>query len=266
MRSPGAAFDLRASMTQELNAALEELESCERGAKALHQCRVRLKKARSLGRLGQAVAPGLAAVFNDTAQVVMRQLGQARDLAALADTARMLADKADRKRAPALIEIGNALQSAHERSPQLDIDGVRAGIRDLVALAQVWPAPSSRQIRSGAARLAKRARRARRRGCGAVEDQLRHIWRKREQSRLFAAMLLGRAWSGVRQRKKSHALTHLLGLERDARLLLERIEHGAALGHDSDASRRVKRTLRKYRARLRKRADKLGARLQAAGA
>ena len=142
MRSPGAAFDLRAALTQELNAAMEELESRESGPNALHQCRLRLKRARALGRLGQAVAPGLAAVFNDTARAVMHQLGQARELAALADVARKLADNTDGKNAAALSAIASVLHSQHDRAPPLDLESVRAGIRDLIALAQVWPAPS----------------------------------------------------------------------------------------------------------------------------
>lgn len=262
MRSPGVAFDLRAAMTQELNAALEELESRANEAKTVHQCRLRLKKARALGRLGQGVAPGLAAVFNDTAQTVMRHLGQARDHTALADIARKLANKTGHRSATALIEVANGLHSAHEQAPPLDLDNVRAGIRDLIALAQVWPEPSARQIRTGAARLAKRARRAHRRATHAAEPHRRHDWRKREQSRLFAAMLLDRAWPRVRRRKDSKALTHVLGLERDAWLLLERIEHEPALGPDIEPA---KRTLRKYCARLRKRANKLGAGLHAAG-
>lgn len=266
MRSPGAAFDLRAALTQELNAAMEQLESRESGPNALHQCRLRLKKARALGRLGQAVAPGLAAVFNDTARAVMRQLGQARDLPAIADIARKLADKTDGKNAAALSAIADALHSQHDQAAPLDLESVRAGIRDLIALAQVWPAPSSRQVRAGASRLSKRARRARKHACGAEEAQHRHVWRKREQDRLFAATVLKRAWPTKRRRKSASALTHALGLERDAWLLLERIEREPALWPDAEMAKRAQRALRKYGARQRARADKLGARLNADGA
>ncbi|HYD71906.1 MAG TPA: CHAD domain-containing protein, partial [Candidatus Binatia bacterium] len=96
MRSPGSAFDLRAAMALELNAAMEELDS-RGGPKALHRCRVRLKRARALARLGEVVAPGLASVFNESARSVMRTLAQAHDLVALADTARLLAETANDK-------------------------------------------------------------------------------------------------------------------------------------------------------------------------
>jgi hypothetical protein len=140
MRSPGAAFDLRATMTQELNAALEELDAGS-GPKAMHRCRVRLKRARAVGRVGRSVAPGLAAVFNDSARTVMRQLGQARDLTALADTARTLAVKARRKNAPGLLHAADALETARLHLPERDLETIRAGIRDLIALAQVCPSP-----------------------------------------------------------------------------------------------------------------------------
>jgi hypothetical protein len=264
MRSPGAAFDLRALMTQELNAALEELDAAE-GPKAVHRCRVHLKRARALARVGKPVAPGLAAVFNDSARTVMRTLAQGRDLAALADTARLLAETTKEKSAQALATTAEALDAS--RSALLDLDGsaVRAGIKDLLALAQVWPEPSARQIRDGAKRIAKRARRARRRGRGAEEPALRHEWRKREKDRLYAATLMAQAWPVERRRKQGQALGHLLGLERDALLLIERLEAEPALAGGVSEAARARRVLYKYSARLRRRADRLGARLHAGG-
>ena len=48
MRSPGAAFDLRAALTQELSAAIEEIDTPIPRPAAVHRCRVRLKRARAL--------------------------------------------------------------------------------------------------------------------------------------------------------------------------------------------------------------------------
>jgi hypothetical protein len=263
MRSPGAAFDLRAAMTQELNAALEELDAAENGAKALHRCRVRLKRARSLARVGKVVAPGLASVFNESARSVMRALAQAHELSALADTARLLAETTTDKNTEALIATADALDAARHAVPELDRQSVRIAIKDLVALAQVWPDLSARQIRVGAKRIAKRARRLRRRGRGAQDATLRHEWRKREKDRFYAALLLEHAWPGRRRRKRIGALGHLLGLERDAVLLVERLDAEPTLAGDASNAARARRVLRKYGARLRKRADRLGQRLQA---
>jgi len=195
----------------------------------------------------------------------MRQLGKARDLTALADTARLLAETADHRGAAGLIHAADALETARLQLPQLDLDTVRAGIRDLLALAQVWPEPSARQIRAGAKRIATRARRTRRRGCAAVDTTLRHNWRKREKDRLYAASLLDEAWPGPRRKKTSATLSHLLGMERDVLLLSQRLADEPALAGDEETAARVQRALRKYSRRLRKRADKLGDRLHAGG-
>lgn len=264
MRSPGAAFDLRAAMTQELNAAMEELDS-HGGPSELHRCRVRLKRARALARLGRVVAPGLASVFNESARSVMQTLAQAHDLVALANTARLIAETVSHKKAEALVGAADALDAARDALPDFDSHGVRAGIKDLVALAQVWPEPSARQIREGAKRIAKRARRTRRRGRRAAEASLRHEWRKREKDRLYAVMLMEGAWPRRRRRKQSEILGHLLGLERDALLLIERLDAEPSLAGDPSNSTRARRALSKYCGSLRKRADKLGGALQADG-
>ena len=262
MRSPGASFDLRAAMTQELSAALEELDA-EGGPKALHRCRVRLKRARALARVGKVVAPGLASVFNESARSVMRTLAQVHDLSALADTARLIAETAEDKNAEALVSCADALDAAREALPALDIQSVRVGIKDLMALAQVWPEPSARQIRAGARRIAKRARRSRRRTRGTDELAMRHKWRKREKDRFFAAVLMDEAWPGRRRRKQGETLGHLLGLERDALLLIERLGAEPRLAGNASSATRARSALRKYCSRLRKRADKLGDRLHA---
>jgi hypothetical protein len=87
MRSPAPAFDLRAALSQEMQAALDELDRSGGRPEGVHLCRVRIKRARALARVGRTCAPGLASVFNDSARQAMRALGRARDSAALADAA-----------------------------------------------------------------------------------------------------------------------------------------------------------------------------------
>jgi hypothetical protein len=248
-------------MTRELNEALEELNPSNDEPKALHRCRVRLKRARALGQVGKPVAPGLAAVFAESARTVARQLGRARASAALAETARTTAEAAGHRAATALIKTAESLDCMRAEDAALDLDRVRAGIRDLLALAQVWPQPSPRQIRAGAKRIGARAYNARRRGLGANKAALRHRWRKREQERLVAARLLHHAWPGRRWRKKGEELTHLLGLEHDAAVLLDRLESEPMLAGDPDAARRARRALHKRCAKLKRRADRAAVRL-----
>lgn len=265
MRSPGTAFDLRVVLTQELNAALKELDAIGEDGKAVHRCRVRLKRARALARVGRSVAPGLADVFNDTARAVMRTLALARDLSAMADTARMLAEITDERASQALKTTAEALDSARAQLPAIDLESVRLGIRDLLALAQVWPAPSSRQLRAGAKRLIVRARVARRHGRRTDKASLRHEWRKREKDRLFAATLMDGAWPRKRKRKQTATLGHVLGLERDALLLIERLTITPELAGAPPADAEAQRVLRTHRKRLRRKANLLGAHVRAAG-
>ncbi|MBI3438606.1 MAG: CHAD domain-containing protein, partial [Proteobacteria bacterium] len=158
MRSPSSNFDLRTALSDEVRGALAELEHNNGSGKAIHACRVRLKRARSLARVGYAFAPGLSAVFNDSARGIMRSLAEARNLAALAKAARMLAKRSKRRAAESLKAASRALEEAREQAAAVDLEAVNAGLRDLLALAQVWPEPSARQVKRGARRVARRAR------------------------------------------------------------------------------------------------------------
>ena len=266
MRSPAAAFDLRAALTEELQAAVEELEASPSQPKAVHRCRVRVKRARALARIGRAGAPGLAGVFNDTARGVMRTLAQGRDVVALAEAARAFAKKEGKKTAAALVAVADALEEERLRAPGLNMEGARAGLKDLLALALVWPEASPRQIRRGADRIARRARRARRRGFEAKAAAPRHEWRKREKDRYFAALLLGEAWPRARRRKLGEKLGDMLGHERDARLLLDRLVAEPDLAGEGKAPARALKALAARCRKFSDKADALGQELHAAGA
>jgi len=258
MRSPGAAFDLRAALTQELSAAIEELDTLTPKPAAVHRCRLRLKRARALARVGKAGAPGLSTVFNDSARAVMLSLAKTRELTALADTARAIAKGEKRKTAQALIAAAEALEAERDALPRLDVEAARAGIRDLMALAQVWPEPSVRQVRKGAKQVARKARVMFAMGAEAKSAPVRHEWRKREKDRFFAAALLEDAWPGRGQRRRSERLGDVLGKERDAMLLAQRLE--ATLGAGK-AARRAREALEVRAGTLRRRANRLGRKL-----
>jgi hypothetical protein len=268
MRSPAPAFDLRAALTDEVERALVELTQTPLSMKAVHRCRVHLKRARALARVGRACAPGLSAVFNESARSVMHALSQARDLSALAQSARYLSKREGRKVGKALTCVADNLEAAVAALPPPPAVQIRMGVRDLLALAQVWPEASPRQIEKGAARVARRARHARRNGRGARETALRHEWRKREKDRFYAVDMLGKAWPEDRPRRRlrSAALGHVLGEERDLLLLMARIEATPTLAGDDKAAARALKALSKRRAKLAKRGDEMGARLHAGSA
>ncbi len=265
MRSPAPAFDLRAALSDEIERALSELSEAPLQMKAVHKCRVHLKRARALARVGRACAPGLSAVFNESARSVMNALSQARDLTALSQSAHYLAKRSRGKAAKALARVAESLDAARAALPPPRAEQIRTSVNDLLALARVWPEASPRQIEKGAARVARRARRARRNGRGALEASLRHEWRKREKDRFYAVDLLGKAWPEDRPRRRlrSAALGHVLGEERDVLLLMERIAAAPSLAGDEKAAKRALKTLRRRRLKLAKRGDDMGARLHA---
>lgn len=262
MRSPAPTFDLRAALTRELNNALGQLDHSAVTPKSVHRCRVHIKRARALARVGRACAPGLAAVFNESARATMRTLAHARELNALAEAAEAAGEKADKKCAVALAALAQSLTRSNLALDAPDIQGARANLKDLLALAQVWPEASPRQVRKGAERIARRARRARRRGLYCNHPELLHDWRKREKDRLYSAELLGDAWPYRRSRKLSEKLTAILGEVRDTRLLHDRIEASTLSCGSAKADRRALSALEQRCEKLHKRADGLGEKLR----
>ncbi|MEZ5961450.1 MAG: CHAD domain-containing protein [Hyphomonadaceae bacterium] len=262
MRSPGQAFDLRAALSEELRGAIEELETVHSDPKSVHRCRVRVKRARALARIGNACAPGLSSVFVDSARSLMRNLALARDPAALSEAALSAGSQSGKRTAHAFTTVANSIDETAASHPSLNLEAARAGLKDLLALAQVWPEASHRQIKRGAKRLDRRARRARRRGLSSLDPVRRHQWRMREKDRLLAATILDEAWPGKRRRKTSEKVCEALGGERDALLLMERLVAEPELAGDERDLRRALKTLNRLRGKLARRANTLAARLR----
>lgn len=262
LRSPGPAYDLRAAMSQELRSAIDELADTPSDPRALHRCRVHVKRARALARVGHACAPGLSAVFNDTARSLMRALGRVRDMNAISEAARTIARKANKKAARSLTAIASVLDTELAAAPPLNLEAARSGLKDLLALAMVWPEASQRQIKRGARRVLRRARRARLRGVEARDVAHRHEWRKRAKDRFYAATMLGQHWPARRARKLGEELGDVLGRERDALLLIDRLKANPSLAGSEKSTRRALKTLQKRHKRLTRRANKIGARMQ----
>lgn len=263
LRPSGPSFDLRAAMSQELRDAFTALAAANDDSAALHRCRVHVKRARALARVGHACAPGLSSVFNDTARTLMRQLAHARDLAALGEAARAATRKSGGKRRAALRAVAEQLETERLAAPPVDVGSARTALKDLLALAMVWPEASPRQIKRGAKRVVRRDRAAYAKGRSSKRPQRRHQWRKRAKDRYFAAELMRHAWPMARRRKLSERLGDALGKERDVLLLMDRLQDAAGRDGESKTSSRAIKALKVRRKRLSKRADKLGERLYA---
>lgn len=261
MRTPGPAFDLRAALSEELRAAQSHLEALPLDPKSVHQCRVRIKRARALARVGGVCAPGLSEVFLDAARGLMRNLARARDPAALAQAARLTARKCGKRKSAALNRIAEQIETTSNAAQSMNLDAARAGLKDLLALAQVWPEASSRQIRKGALKLDQRARAARNAGIASDDQRLRHRWRGREKDRYYAADILGDAWPGKRRRQTAEKIAAKLGDERDSLLLIEKLAAEGAASVESKSAKRAFNALNRRRAKSARRADALAARL-----
>ena len=89
MRGTAEAFDLRAALQAELAAAQDALALSDT-AQAVHRCRVSVKRARALARVGAIGAPGLAGLFNDAARALMALALSAIPVALLAASNRQV--------------------------------------------------------------------------------------------------------------------------------------------------------------------------------
>lgn len=263
MRSPDSAFDLRAALVEEVQTAVEIFESDPTAPKTIHRSRVALKRARTLAAVGSVGAPGLADVFDNGARAIMRAFAISRDNWTLERTARAMSRKVSKKARRELRDLADRAEAFQRTATPLNIEATRAGLKDLLAIAQVWPEATARQVERGVRQVVRRARRTWRR---ARHDDThgRHAWRKHEKARLYAASLLSDAWprNRRRRRKRNAQLAERLGDERDLTLLMARL----TADHPVNGGPHALRDLRRIRKRLRRRIKKLGRQLHADGA
>lgn len=254
---PARTFDWKAALVAEIEAAGRALADADHD-QAIHLTRVRLKRVRTLARLGGAHG------ISRSARALKYALSGWRDLAALENAARSTAIGARRKGAAALIDIAARLSQARLTLGAPAVEDLAAAIdklrHDAVALADIAPAT----VTKGARRIAHDARRAWRRAAQSSNVDARHRWRRREKDRLYAAALLGDAWTTKRRRRLNDALGETLGQERDARLLLTRLK--AEPAPHSPAAKAARRALKRAIRKLARKADRLGVRLHRGGA
>jgi hypothetical protein len=236
--------------------------------KSIHSCRVHLKRARALARMGRDAAPGLCGVINESARDIMHLLSEARDLSALAKAARELGETSGAKARRALQTCASALDQEREALTPPQAGDVRAALRGLLSLAQVWPETTEKHIKLGAERIAWRAREAYRDGAEAKRAELRHAWRKREKDRLYAVDLLDDEWpqNFPKRRASSRALSDCLGREREILLLSDRLKSDPHLAGGLEDARYALSVCAQQKRQSRKKARKLGAKLHRGGA
>ncbi len=249
-------FSWKAALLAEIEAAAIALADADPEL-ATHQTRVRLKRVRMLARLGGADT------VSRTARALKYTLAGWRDLTALENAARDTAATARKKAAAALVDIAARLSQARVTLGRPAVEDLGAALAQLKQDATALPELSTRDIRKGAKRIAKDARRAWRRAARTRDIDARHRWRRREKDRLYAATIMATDWPIKGRRRLNDALGDLLGRERDARLLLARLKCEPA--PHSAAAKSARRALRRAIRKLSRSADDLGARLHRGG-
>jgi hypothetical protein len=258
-------IDVKRALIAQVRAGAEAFAQLA-PARAVHAGRVRLKRTRAIARLCVLAAPWTARRLNGLARTLMHSLSAVRDLDALNAAALDLADAHAGKARKGLLALAQDLAQARAKVAPIDIAKAAAGARDLLGLSRALPAVDAADLQAGLARIVKRARKAfkRARSAGRGDAEARHAWRKRVKDRLYAQDLVGRAaWpSGAPWRRAlTQRLAETLGEERDARLLLERLEAQPPAGLKQRRWRAAKRALRRTIKRHARNADRLGARL-----
>jgi CHAD domain-containing protein len=242
---------LRAAMREQLDDAVRRLRD-DRGedpAKAVHEARKDLKKARSLLRLARPELP--RAVYrreNTVLRDTGRSLSGARDADVLVETVADLGEHFPGQLPETQFQAlgaGLAAEAARARATEGD-DAADAAVVALDAVAARmgdWPLGGCDQQT-----LVKGATRAYERGRTALADVEKaptvehlHELRKRVKDLWYHGRLLEEAWPRVvkAQAKAAHDLADLLGDDHDLAVLAERVEGGVELGSgaalDTDA-------------------------------
>jgi CHAD domain-containing protein len=250
-------FALGPAIRQELTQAAAALADAD-PTRAVHQGRVRLKRARALARLAAPSLDGPARAFNAAARTVLARLSAARDLDALEACARGLMHRARAAQAEGLALLIRHIAHTRAAMPAPNITDALDGVAGLAGACAEWPVLNESAVRLGVARMTRRAGRSFLRALDRTNEERRHDWRKREKDRAYAIELLGLAWpSGVkRRRRRAKRLATALGAERD--VLLLRAYARTLAGEDRAKVKPALRLLTRQHRRLAAQADRLG--------
>ena len=239
-----------------LDSALDELSGRAGNdtATAVHEARKDLKKLRALVRLVQADSRWNTR-FRDTA----RRLAGRRDADVLLET---LDDLVKSGEVPKKAVRGLRKELAHEAGREAETSEIAMAQAELtLARAEVDAlAPetdSFKALRPGLQKIYGDGRAAYRVARKNPSTESLHEWRKRVKDLWYSATILRSAWPAMMSElaAEAHVLSDLLGEDHDLAMLAQR-----ATGKKR---KELRRAIAKRRARLRKRALKIGKRLYA---
>jgi CHAD domain-containing protein len=240
-------------------------------AELVHEARKAVKRMRALARLlrHQLGEPEFGRV-NDSLRAAAQRLAGARDAEVRLETLHALAERHPQELAPErLRRLDERLRSERgEAIEPADLDRVLADIAAMRRQLARWNlvehdfdalVPGLRRIYRGGRRRHRRVRRAHARNAQDLHD-----WRKRVKSLYYVLDMLGGANAkGARgATRRAHRLGDLLGEEHDLWMLNVFVDrHPDAFGDDNATRDALLRRIERRRARLRRRALRLGGRL-----
>jgi CHAD domain-containing protein len=239
-----------------LDSAIDHLgeEAARDPAAAVHEARKDIKKLRALARLVDA-DPSWNTRLRDTA----RRLAGRRDADVLLET---LDDLVKRDGVPKKAVRGLRKELAAEAGRESDAAEITVAHAELVvARAEVEAlAPrrdSFKELRPGLEQIYRDGRAAYRAARKKPSAENLHEWRKRVKELWYSSTILRSAWPAMMSElaAEAHVLSDLLGEDHDLAMLAQR----ATRKKHKD----LRRAIEKRRARLRKRALKMGKRLYA---
>jgi hypothetical protein len=261
-----APFSLAAAIEAQARAAFAASANQD-PARAVYDARRALKRVRVLARLARRTAPEPADAIEHAARAAMRRLSDARECAALEDMALSVAKEAEPQAAAALRSVAAALAIRARRLQHPALAQAQPAIAFAVARAAVFPAIDATDVAEAAARLARRAVKAREKARLESKPSARHEWRKREKDRVNAIVLLQSAWPRAlpKRLKEARALADALGRERDAALLMLLLIDAPQLAGDAADAEAAIAAAKRMRLRMREKADDAAKRLRRGG-
>jgi CHAD domain-containing protein len=290
---------LRRMAVRQSDIALYELAAAsgEDARRAVHETRKAIKRLRTIVRLlGGELGPGGGARERDALRAAAGGLSAARDAGVMLATLEALLGRKKQKKLArsggvARLKRHLAREREHAERRMLEeanrlrvADELRA-FRDRALHWELVEQPGIASVEQGLALLYRQGRKRFRRavGRGGARTKTMHQWRKRVKDLRYAAEalqrsppdagILGAAARSVRPSadgpkwlrglaEKADELGEVLGEEHDLAVLGDWLsEHGARAGAGRRTRRRLRKLIRKRRARLRRRALRAGSKL-----
>lgn len=233
----------------------------------VHAARRKLKHARSVLRI---LKPHLAGDYERRRcdlRDAARDLSGTRDLDVMSATAAGLAGHAPRKLEPVITEIANRLareaEAAHATATPVGAVIGRLGAARAEAEALAAPGDGAALFCTELARAYKAARTAMAAARAGRGEQPFHNWRKRVKHHFHLSRMAKGAGKATAKKAVADldALGELLGLENDLAVLAARLLDDPLLAGDGGSADRIHEVIDARRAKLQKKAFRLGAKL-----